>query len=64
MNRTLAIVLVLICAGVVLRRGGGEGPFFPAATEKVALISRGAEIDVNRYLADDGYTLLEFGADW
>ena len=65
MNRNLVVVLLSIAvAGVVMARRGGEGPFFPSEHTPVAVISKGAAIEVDRYLVDDGLTLLEFGADW
>jgi hypothetical protein len=66
MNKLLALILPLALVGyVVLPMPSRQAPAERLPdSELVATISRGERVDLATCLADDKWTVLEFGAVW
>jgi hypothetical protein len=66
MKILLTCLLLFGTIGFVVTRG--EAAAFPGdevpASERIATISEGDEVDLDDHLDADGWTVVEFTADW
>lgn len=70
----IVIVIAVLVAGMWLMASGeAPAPSVPTASgaagskatdDKIAVISRGASVDIAEHLQDGRFTVVEFSADW
>ena len=64
-KKALAVVVVLAAAYLILRGGRLEPPEERVPeTDLIRVISQGESVDLARHAGPEGWTIVEFTADW